>query len=51
MGIKKQEETILKKAKEETKKIEEYKNKFRQSAMGGVITNKLINMVEKFDKK
>ena len=51
MGIKKAEADILRKAKQEMKKIEEYKNKFRQSAFGGVITNNLSSSIERISTK
>ena len=51
MGIKKAEADILRKAKQEMKKIEEYKNKFRQSAFGGVITNNLSSSIERITTK
>ena len=50
MGIKKETDEILVKAKEESKKIEEYKQKLRQSAMGGVITNSLVNKATSLKK-
>lgn len=42
---------ILRKAGESSKKIEESNKKVRQSAMGGVITNNLLGLVDKFKKK
>ena len=37
---------ILRKAKEDARKIEQYKQKFRRSANGGVFTNQLKQVVE-----
>jgi hypothetical protein len=51
MGIKQAEETIIKKAREDSKKIEEYKIKLRQSAMGGVITNNLTASLDRIKLK
>ncbi len=51
MGIRKAEADILTKAKQEMKKIEEYKNKFRQSAFGGVITNNLASSIDRISSK
>ena len=48
MGIKVVEADILRKAKQDRKKIEEYKLKLRNSAVGGVITNNLSTILDKF---
>ena len=50
MGIKRETDEILKKAKEEAKKIEACKSKLRQSAMGGVITNSLVDKAKSLPK-
>ena len=49
-GIKRETDEILKKAKEEAKKIEACKSKLRQSAMGGVITNSLVDKAKSLPK-
>lgn len=46
-GIQKQTEAIIAQAKANARKIEDYKVKLRQSAMGGVITNNLKSKLEK----
>ncbi|CDW79344.1 elmo domain-containing protein 3-like [Stylonychia lemnae] len=51
LNIKQAEDDIVKKAKREAQKIEEYKNKFRQSAFGGVITNQLSSSLERIKQK
>ena len=47
IGIQKQTTEIVQQAKANTRKIEDYKAKLRQSAMGGLITNDLKNKVDK----
>ena len=50
MGIQKETAEIVKKAKEEAKKIDACKSKLRQSAMGGVITNSLAEKARQVSK-
>ena len=51
MGIQKETAEIVKKAKEEAKKIDACKSKLRQSAMGGVITNSLAEKARQVSKQ
>ena len=44
MGIKKGTDEIILKAKREQQKIETFKQKLRQSVMGGVMTNNLTSV-------
>ena len=50
MGIKRETDEIVKRAKEEAKKIDACKSKLRQSAMGGVITNSLVEKAKSLPK-
>ena len=45
--IKRSDEEIMRNARAEIKKIEDFKVKFRNSAFGGVFTNSLSNVKEK----
>ena len=47
LGIKKGSDEIVLKARKEQQKIEQLKQKLRQSVMGGVISNNLTSFAEK----
>ena len=50
LGIQRQTLEITQQAKANARKIEDYKVKLRQSAMGGVITNDLKNKLDKIQR-
>lgn len=51
MGIKKGTDEIILKAKRDQHKIETFKQKLRQSVMGGVISNNLSSIAQQINDK
>jgi hypothetical protein len=51
LGIKKETEAIVVKARKEQQKVEALKSKLRQSVMGGVISNNLASVATRMKER